>query len=85
MLRILQFICLLTELFHVYFVPPFQRTVTMMIVGGRVDRVGREHARERVGEEGGAVPRRTTAPTTPLGEDVLFSSQDDTFSNEVIV
>lgn len=57
----------------------------MMIVGGRVDRVGREHVRERAAEGGGSISSHVPAPTTPQGEDALSSSHDDIFTSEVMM
>lgn len=57
----------------------------MMIVGGRSDRAGREHVRERDVEHGRAVGRNIASSTTPVGEDVLSSSHDDIFTSEVML
>ncbi len=57
----------------------------MMIVGGRVDRVGRGHARERNVEEGDAIIRHTPGPSTSQGEDVLSSSHEGIFTSEVLM
>lgn len=56
-----------------------------MIVGGRSDRAGREHVRERDVEHGRTVGRNTTSATTPVGEDVLSSSHDDIFTSEAVM